>query len=50
MYTVYALIRKYLHLWQTTIFVNVNITQPIKYVLTRFTETFTQKRHSSKAN
>ena len=39
-----------LHLWQTTIFVNVNITIPIKYALTRSTETFTQTRRSSKAN
>ena len=38
-----------LHLWQTTILVNVNITITIKYALTRATETFTQKRRSSKA-
>ena len=31
-----------LHLWQTTIFVNVNITIPIKYTSTRSIETFTK--------
>ena len=39
-----------LHLRKTTIFVNVNITIPIIYALTRSTETFTQTRRSSKAN
>ena len=39
-----------LHSWQTTIFVNVNITIPTKYALTRSTETFTTKSRSSKAN
>ena len=39
-----------LQLRQTTIFVNVNITTPIKYALTHSTETFTQTRRSSKAN
>ena len=40
----------FLHLRQTAVFVNVNITTPIKYTLTRCTETFTQIRRSSKAN
>ena len=39
-----------LHLRQTTILVNVNITIPIKYALTRSIETFTLTRPSSKAN
>ena len=39
-----------LYLCQTTIFVNVNITTPIKYAFTRSIETFTQKRRLSKAN
>ena len=39
-----------LHLRQTTIFVYMNIEIPIKYALTRSTETFTQTRRSSKAN
>ena len=33
-----------LYLRQTTIFVNVNITIPIKYALIRSTETLTQTR------
>ena len=39
-----------LHLRQTAVFVNVNITISIKYALTRSTETFTQTRRSSKAS
>ena len=39
-----------LHLRQTKIFVNVNITILIKHALTRSTETFIQTRRSSKAN
>ena len=38
-----------LHLRQTTIFANVNITLPIKYAVTRSIVTFTQTRRSSKA-
>ena len=48
--TVYALVKKYFTFMANTTFVNVNITIPIKYALTRSTETFTQKCRSSKAN
>ena len=44
------LTKKILHLWQTTILINVNITIPIKYALTGSTETSTKKCRLSKAN
>ena len=42
LYILYMLLSEnILHSWQTTIFLNVNVTIRIKYTLTRYTETFT---------